>query len=144
LLADFSQINASYAGNQGFFPPSSTITNTADVTGTLDNGFAGGWTDTSAFTVDTGTPYFVNLLTYAQIDSRDAPDSITGTAVVDPTFGVDPSVANASGYCFAFSAGVPGTTCGVSGGGGTPVPEPATLALIAVGILGAVGLRRRS
>jgi hypothetical protein len=57
------------------------------------------------------------------------------SAYADPTFTIDPSVANADQYSISFSAGI--------GNGATATPEPASFALLATSLLGFGLIRRR-
>src|SRR5208337_1577603 len=101
----------------------------------LSGTFSQSFSSTIGQTVDLAagsTIYVMEITVSVQVGtSSTAPPSSMASAFVDPTIIIDPSFAQASDYSIVFAPGV------------NPAPEPSTIALASLGLLGLVGCGRR-
>lgn len=94
----------------------------------------------SATQVGNGNSGFVFMLDQASIDAIIAGSLSTGTFfTADNRFGLAASVANAQGAADTFF-----TVAQEGGGTRTQIPEPGSVALLGLGLIGITALRRRS
>ena len=109
--------------------PSGVFTNTPLVVSPA-TGVSGSITQSDVWMANTGVLYEIYLEVYNQtsLSGLQGGGSFNTSAMVDPTFHLDPSVPNPGLYTILLSDGI--------GNGPTGVPESSTLALLAVGLAG--------
>jgi hypothetical protein len=119
------------------FVQNTTLSTTANVSGSTATGFSGGFSGTKVVSLQTNTEYGIGLSLNLDAGLWDfASGNLSLSGMIDPYLSIDPSVGDAGQYSFSFSAGVDN--------GPTAVPVPASLPLFAGGLaaLGLVGWRR--
>lgn len=128
-----------------FLMPSSLITSPGSSVNVINIGTGAGaglyWNVGSSATLDTGTTFAGNILASASITMNDGVTIDCGRALAHT--GAVTMISD------TISIGSAGSVCESSGGfnggsgGAPPVPEPTTLTLLACGLVGAAGWKRR-
>jgi hypothetical protein len=129
-------VNASGGSIENGFPPSLTDDSVNAGFSSKAGGWAGSLSGPQTISLTTGLSYNVELRLQADCTAQgkgSSSVSCTTSAMIDPTFTIDPDQLNAGQYSITLSPGV---------GNGSAAPEPGTLTLLGGGILGAVVLGR--